>query len=100
MSTKIIHVFSDYACPWCYLGLARLREATKDEDVDVVLLPFPLAALGGSGSPGRWPCWFLEASVFFGCLSADRFLAYILYMMPNHTSRLRSQAARQAMAGV
>lgn len=43
MSTKTIHVFSDYACPWCYLGLARLREATKDEDVDVVLLPFPLA---------------------------------------------------------
>jgi len=38
-----IHVFSDYACPWCYLGLERLRQATQDQAVDVVLLPFPLS---------------------------------------------------------
>ncbi len=40
---KAVHVFSDYACPWCYLGLARLRQAAEDEPVDVVLLPFPLS---------------------------------------------------------
>ncbi len=41
--SKTVHVFSDYACPWCYLGVARLREAVGDEPVDVVLLPFPLS---------------------------------------------------------
>jgi predicted DsbA family dithiol-disulfide isomerase len=40
---KTIQVFSDYACPWCYLGLARLRKATEGQDVEVVLLPFPLS---------------------------------------------------------
>lgn len=38
-----VHVFSDYACPWCYLGLQRLRLALDGQEADVVLLPFPLA---------------------------------------------------------
>ena len=38
-----VHVFSDYACPWCYLGLARLDRAIAEQDVEVVLLPFPLS---------------------------------------------------------
>ncbi|MCO4773929.1 MAG: DsbA family protein [Deltaproteobacteria bacterium] len=41
--SKTVHVFSDYACPWCYLGVARLRKAAGDAPVDVVLLPFPLS---------------------------------------------------------
>lgn len=40
---ETVHVFSDYACPWCYLGLARLRRAIKEQSTEVVLLPFPLA---------------------------------------------------------
>lgn len=41
--TTELRVFSDYACPWCYLGLARLERATAGADVSVRLVHFPLA---------------------------------------------------------
>ena len=35
-------VFSDYACPWCYLGFARLRSLLREQPRATRLLPFPL----------------------------------------------------------
>lgn len=40
---KQLAVFSDYACPWCYLARARLKRALAGRDVRVRLLHFPLA---------------------------------------------------------
>ena len=49
-SSDPVVMFSDYACPWCYLGRARLRralslEAEQGEGAprQAVLLPFPLS---------------------------------------------------------
>lgn len=45
MSEPIL-MFSDYACPWCYLGRARLARALADHPrplPPVTLIPFPLS---------------------------------------------------------
>ncbi len=36
-------MFSDYACPWCYLGRARLRRAIVGFEQPVMIRPFPLS---------------------------------------------------------
>jgi predicted DsbA family dithiol-disulfide isomerase len=36
-------MFSDYACPWCYLGRARLQKAVDGLEQPVVIRPFPLS---------------------------------------------------------
>ena len=43
-------MFSDYACPWCYLGRARLQRAlsleadeTQSAPRQALMLPFPLS---------------------------------------------------------
>jgi predicted DsbA family dithiol-disulfide isomerase len=41
MST-VLEVFSDYVCPWCYLGTARLERLRKEHGVQVKLVHFPL----------------------------------------------------------
>jgi predicted DsbA family dithiol-disulfide isomerase len=38
-----VDVFSDYACPWCYLGLARLKQALGDRPFELRILHFPLS---------------------------------------------------------
>jgi predicted DsbA family dithiol-disulfide isomerase len=51
-----IDVWSDYACPWCALGLARLNVALGEfehgEDVTVVHRSFELAPHAPASSPG------------------------------------------------
>ena len=37
-----LEVFSDYVCPWCYLGLNRLKELVRNYDIEVQLVHFPL----------------------------------------------------------
>ena len=37
-----IEVFSDYVCPWCYLGSARVARLRKEHGVRVKLVHFPL----------------------------------------------------------
>ena len=40
-----VEVFSDYTCPWCYIGwarLERLREELDDAELDVAWLPFEI----------------------------------------------------------
>ncbi len=39
-----VATFQDYACPWCYLGRARLKRALEGTDAVVKVLHFPLAA--------------------------------------------------------
>jgi predicted DsbA family dithiol-disulfide isomerase len=38
-----IIMFSDYACPWCYLGRARLARALAEQPRPVTIVPFPLS---------------------------------------------------------
>ncbi|QPC45710.1 DsbA family oxidoreductase [Mangrovibacillus cuniculi] len=40
-----IKVFSDFACPFCYLAEAPLKEAIKGESVEVEWMPFELRPL-------------------------------------------------------
>jgi predicted DsbA family dithiol-disulfide isomerase len=37
-----IEVFSDYVCPWCYLGSARVARLQKEHGVRVKFVHFPL----------------------------------------------------------
>lgn len=37
-----LEVFSDYVCPWCYLGSARVARLVEDWDVVVRVTHFPL----------------------------------------------------------
>jgi len=39
---KVLEVFSDYVCPWCYLGSARTERLKKEHGVQVKLVHFPL----------------------------------------------------------
>lgn len=39
-----LHVFSDFACPWCYVGTERLDKLTADYDVTLHWHPFLLRA--------------------------------------------------------
>jgi predicted DsbA family dithiol-disulfide isomerase len=41
---KVLEVFSDYVCPWCYLGSARTERLKKEHGVQVKLVHFPLHA--------------------------------------------------------
>jgi len=38
-----IVMFSDYACPWCYLGRARLQKAIDGLQQPTMIRPFPLS---------------------------------------------------------
>ena len=40
--TTLLEVFSDYVCPWCYLGSARVTRLQEDWDIDVRIVHFPL----------------------------------------------------------
>ncbi|MDE3096943.1 MAG: DsbA family oxidoreductase [Chloroflexota bacterium] len=42
-ATKLgIIAYSDYVCPWCYIGLARVERLRRAFDVDVTWRPFEL----------------------------------------------------------
>ncbi len=38
----ILEVFSDYVCPWCYLGDNRVKKLKENYDIEVKLVHFPL----------------------------------------------------------
>ncbi|MBC8338016.1 MAG: DsbA family oxidoreductase [Rhodospirillales bacterium] len=38
----ILEVFSDYVCPWCYLGDNRVKQLKQNYDITVQLVHFPL----------------------------------------------------------
>ncbi len=43
MSDRIVlEVFSDYVCPWCYLGDNRVKKVREAFDIDVQVVHFPL----------------------------------------------------------
>ena len=43
MSNSVtLEVFSDYVCPWCYLGDNRVKRLKEEYDVEVKLVHFPL----------------------------------------------------------
>ena len=37
-----LEVFSDYICPWCYLGWARVARLRQDWNIEVRIVHFPL----------------------------------------------------------
>src|SRR4030095_15222463 len=39
---RVLEVFSDYVCPWCYLGSARTARLKKEHGIEVKLVHFPL----------------------------------------------------------
>ncbi len=38
----VLEVFTDYVCPWCYLGDNRVKKLKRDYDIAVRLVHFPL----------------------------------------------------------
>lgn len=40
--TITLEVFSDYVCPWCYLGDNRVKKLRQQFDIDIKLVHFPL----------------------------------------------------------
>jgi len=38
----ILEVFTDYVCPWCYLGDNRVKQIKQNYDISVQLVHFPL----------------------------------------------------------
>ena len=38
----VLEVFSDYVCPWCYLGEGRIKDIEKRLNVEVKRVHFPL----------------------------------------------------------
>ena len=38
----MLEVFSDYVCPWCYLGDNRVKKLKESYDINVKLIHFPL----------------------------------------------------------
>ena len=42
MEIKILKVFTDYVCPWCYLGQARLKKVIKKYKIKLDIIHFPL----------------------------------------------------------
>ena len=38
----ILEVFTDYVCPWCYLGDNRVKKIKQNYSVDIQLVHFPL----------------------------------------------------------
>lgn len=43
--TLKIRVYSDFVCPFCYIGDSQLKEALKGKDVEVEWMPFELRPL-------------------------------------------------------
>ena len=42
MNNFKLEVFTDYVCPWCYLGDARVKKLKKAYKIDIELIHFPL----------------------------------------------------------
>ena len=42
MSNQKLEVFTDYVCPWCYLGDSRIKKIKNEFRVDIQLIHFPL----------------------------------------------------------
>ena len=42
MNNQKLEVFTDYVCPWCYLGDSRMKKIKKEYKVDIQLIHFPL----------------------------------------------------------
>ena len=42
MNNLKLEVFSDYVCPWCYLGDARVKKIKKTYQIDIQFVHFPL----------------------------------------------------------
>ena len=42
MNNKKLEVFTDYVCPWCYLGDSRIKKIKNEFKVDIQLIHFPL----------------------------------------------------------
>ena len=42
METKTLQIFTDYVCPWCYLGQARLKKVIKKYKINLDIIHFPL----------------------------------------------------------
>jgi predicted DsbA family dithiol-disulfide isomerase len=38
----VLEVFTDYVCPWCYLGDNRVKRLKREFDIEVKLVHFPL----------------------------------------------------------
>ena len=38
----ILEVFTDYVCPWCYLGDSRVKQLKKTYNIEVKIVHFPL----------------------------------------------------------
>ncbi len=38
----LLEVFTDYVCPWCYLGDNRVKKLKQNYDITVQLVHFPL----------------------------------------------------------
>ena len=42
MNNQKLEVFTDYVCPWCYLGDSRIKNIKNEFKVDIQLIHFPL----------------------------------------------------------
>jgi predicted DsbA family dithiol-disulfide isomerase len=42
MNDLALEVFTDYVCPWCYLGDARVKKIKNNFDINIKLVHFPL----------------------------------------------------------
>ena len=42
MEIKTLQIFTDYVCPWCYLGQARLKKVISKYKINSELIHFPL----------------------------------------------------------
>ena len=42
MSSYKLEVFTDYVCPWCYLGDSRVKKLKKIFNIDTEIIHFPL----------------------------------------------------------
>ena len=42
MNNQKLEVFTDYVCPWCYLGDSRIKKIKNEFRVDIQLIHFPL----------------------------------------------------------
>ena len=42
MEIKTLQIFTDYVCPWCYLGHSRIKKLVKNFDLNFEFIHFPL----------------------------------------------------------
>ena len=42
MKIKTLQIFTDYVCPWCYLGQARLKKVISKYKIKLDIIHFPL----------------------------------------------------------